>query len=66
MPKIIHKLVATLALLIVSVHTRCSFEVGLDNVPVKVDKDPHMISGMSLCSEYNGQMGCCGEGNDRQ
>lgn len=45
---------------------KCSFQVGLDNIPVKLERDPFKIEGMTQCVEYNGQMGCCDAGNDQQ
>lgn len=47
-------------------HSKCAFQVGLDNVPVKTDREPFIIEGMTECLEYNGQLGCCDSGNDQQ
>lgn len=44
---------------LVSAYSRCSFQVMLDNKPVKVDREPFLVEGMTQCIEYNGQMGCC-------
>lgn len=33
-------------LLASQIYCRCAFEVGPDNVPVKVDKEPHIIENM--------------------
>lgn len=48
---------------IFSVHSRCTFQIMPDNKPVKVDREPFLIEGMTQCLEYNGQMGCCDSGN---
>lgn len=45
---------------------RCSFRINPDNVPVKVDTEPFMVSGLTQCTEYNGRLGCCNEINDAQ
>lgn len=45
---------------------KCSFQVGLDNIPIKLTREPFLISGMTQCTEYNGQIGCCDAGNDQQ
>ena len=45
---------------------RCAFAVGEDGVPMKVDREPFVVSGMRECVEYNGQLGCCDSGNDVQ
>lgn len=52
--------------LITSAWARCAFQVGADGVPKKVDTEPFLITGMTKCVEYNGQMGCCDSGNDAQ
>lgn len=36
--------------LAVSIYSKCSFEVGPDGTPAKVDKDPFLIEGMTLCT----------------
>lgn len=48
------------------IYSRCSFEIAPDMTPLKVNKEPYMVSGMSLCKEYNGKMGCCNQYNDQQ
>jgi len=52
--------------ILVSVFTDCSFQVGLDNIPVKLHRKPFKVEGMTQCIEYNDKMGCCDAGNDQQ
>lgn len=52
--------------ILVLVFNDCSFQVGLDNIPVKLHRKPFKIEGMTQCIEYNDKMGCCDAGNDQQ
>lgn len=54
--------------LLFRVENKCAYKVLDDGKPQKVEgeeAEPHMISGLTQCVEYNGKMGCCDENNDR-
>ena len=45
---------------------KCAFRINETIFPEKTSRDPFNISGMEMCKEYNGQLGCCDSGNNFQ
>lgn len=45
--------------------SKCAYKVLSDLTPVWVDEEPHLLEGLTQCTEYNGKMGCCNEYNDQ-
>jgi hypothetical protein len=44
---------------------RCSYGVNSDLTPFWVDNEPHMVTNLSQCVEYNDKYACCDINNDR-
>ena len=58
------KRIVLLAILLVGVHLKCGFKVMDDGKPQKVSNEPFLVQGLTMCTEYNGKMGCCDSNND--
>jgi hypothetical protein len=49
---------------VIQSEARCAYKVLEDGRAIHVDSEPHIVTGLTECVEYNNKLGCCDVNND--